>query len=47
MLEITYYSVIMYVSSQETEWLRIGAEDIKDNRQSQELQSWYYGNHLR
>lgn len=47
MLEITYYSVIMYVSSQETERLRIGAEDIKDNRQSQELQTWYYGNHIR
>jgi hypothetical protein len=47
MVEITYYFVMMYASSQETERLRIGAEDIKDNRQSQELQTWYYGSHLR
>jgi hypothetical protein len=37
MLEITYCSVVTYVSSQETEWLRIGAEDTKDNRQSEKL----------
>jgi hypothetical protein len=37
MLESIYYSVIMYVSSQEKEWLGIGAEDIKDNRQSEKL----------
>ena len=37
MLEVTYYCVIMYESSQETEWLRIGAEDIKDKRYSKEL----------
>jgi hypothetical protein len=34
MLDIIYYSVIMYVSSQVSEWLRIEAEDIKDKRQS-------------